>query len=353
MRVSKEEIEAIKREHDLRGVIESYGVRLKKKGANFVGLCPFHTEKTPSFTVNPKTNLYHCFGCNAGGDVIGFVCKKEGIGFREAVEKLSGNGHKVIQEKPKPAHSPSVPSVKRTHLMNRVVSFYHKTFCEDQRALEYLRSRGITDNPIFTDFQIGFSNGTLLNTIPDDGEIRDGLREIGILNGKGHELFYGCVVFPIFDENKDCVGLYGRRITNPSLSPLKLRGDEGGVTHLYLPGPRKGVFNYQAAKRSKSLILTESIIDALTLYNAGFKDVIPCYGVNGLTEDHLNLFARSQTKEVYICFDRDDAGDQEKKGTFVQSEIINLRPEEINQVTPSRSSSSIFLNSWLRCGCLW
>jgi DNA primase len=168
MKISKEEIEAIKREHDLREVIESYGVKLKKKGANFVGLCPFHEEKTPPFTVNPKTNLHHCFGCNAGGDVIGFVCKKEGIGFREAVEKLSGNGHKEIQEKPKQLLASPIQSIGRSRLLNRVVSFYHKAFCEDQRGLEYLRSRGMTDHSIFTDFQIGFSNGTLLNTIPDD-----------------------------------------------------------------------------------------------------------------------------------------------------------------------------------------
>lgn len=164
--------------------------------------------------------------------------------------------------------------------------------------MEYLKSRGITDNSIFTDFQIGYSNGTLLNTIPDEGDILDSLKEIGILNDKDNEMFCDCVVFPVFDENKDCVGLYGRRIT------------KGETDHLYLPGPRKGIFNHQAAKRSKTLILTESIIDTLTLYNAGFKEVIPCYGVNGLTDDHLNLFQRHQTKEVYICFDRDDAGEQ-------------------------------------------
>jgi DNA primase catalytic core len=317
MRVNKEEIEAIKRDHDLREVIESYGVKLKKKGGGYVGLCPFHKEKTPSFTVNPKTNLYHCFGCNAGGDVIGFVCKKEGIGFREAYAKLSrqntagsrqgkaennGNGNQTPQSEIR------IPqSVNRARLLNRVVSFHHKTFCEDQRAAEYLRSRGITDNSIFADFKIGFSNGTLLNTIPDDGDVRDALKEIGILNSKGHEMFYGCVVFPIFDENKDCVGLYGRRLV---LSESEGTQNINSPNHLYLPGPRKGVFNYQAAKRSKALILTESIIDALTLYSAGFKDVIPCYGVNGLTEDHLTLFARCQTKEVYLCFDRDDAGNQ-------------------------------------------
>ena len=299
MKIAKEEIERIKQAHDLKAVIESYGVTLKKKGANYVGLCPFHKEKAPSFTVNPKTNLYHCFGCNEGGDVIGFICKKDGISFREAVDKLRGQKIEHREQKPeKKTKESSAPasSINRTHLLNRVVSFYHKTFCEDPRAREYMRSRGIADNAIFADFTIGFSNGTLLNTIPDEGDIREALKEIGILNEKGHEMFYGSVVFPIFDENKDAVGIYGRRIT------------DGETAHFYLPGPRRGVFNFQAAKRSKSIILTEKIIDALTLYNAGFRDVIPCYGVNGFTRDMLDLLTRSQVKEVYICFDLDAAG---------------------------------------------
>lgn len=320
MRVTKVEIEAIKQGHDLRAVIESYGVRLKKKGANYVGLCPFHQERTPSFTVNPKADLWHCFGCGAGGDVIGFVCKREGIGFREAMERLSNSrrrdknkgtkatsdGQPANRTRPfgltqgKPFDSAQGKPFGLAHgkLLNRVVSFYHQAFCEDPRALEYLKGRGITDHSIFADFRIGYSNGTLLNTIPEQGDILDALKEIGILNGKGHELFYGSVVIPVFDENQDCVGLYGRRIV------------DGEINHLSLPGPRRGVFNYQAAKRSRTVILTESIIDALTLYSAGFKDVIPCYGVNGLLEEHLDLFARYQTKEVYICFDRDEAGDQ-------------------------------------------
>jgi DNA primase catalytic core len=317
MKIAKEEIERIKQAHDLRAVIESYGVTLKKKGGNYVGLCPFHKEKTPSFTVNPKTNLYHCFGCNAGGDVIGFICKKDNITFREAVEKLQGR--KIEQSERKPVKKPkesSAPesSINRTHLLNRVVSFYHKTFCEDPRAREYMSTRGITDNPIFSDFAIGYSNGTLLNTIPDEGDIREALKEIGILNERGNEMFYGCAVFPIFDENKDAVGLYGRRIT------------AGETAHFYLPGPRRGVFNFQAAKRSKSIILTEKIIDALTLYNAGFKDVIPCYGVNGFTQDLLDLFTRSQVKEVYICFDLDDAGKEGAEKIAAQLKENGIEP---------------------------
>jgi DNA primase len=359
MLIGKEEIEEIKRSHDLKAVVASYGIRLSKKGTNFVGLCPFHEEKTPSFTVNPKTNLYHCFGCNAGGDVIGFVCKQEGIGFKEAMAKLGslkaevrsrnngkdkGNGATApksgsaevrksngttksitpfsLTAKPSQAVHPDRSAAShggKSKLLNRVVSFYHQSFCEDQRALQYLQSRGITDNGALSDFQIGYSNGTLLNTIPDDGEIRDALKDIGILNDNGNEMFYSSVVFPIFDENKDCVGLYGRRI------------EDGPVDHLYLPGPRRGVWNWQAAKRSRSIILTESIIDAMTLYNAGFREVIPCYGVNGLIEDHINLLQRYQTKEVYICFDRDDAGEQaalkihsQFKEKNIDAYIVNL-----------------------------
>jgi DNA primase len=317
MRISKEEIEGIKKSHDLKVVIESYGVTLKKKGANYVGLCPFHKEKTPSFTVNPKTNLYHCFGCNAGGDVIGFICQKDGISFREAVDKLRSrkteSRAQTIRNPKSEIDSPVSPA-NRIRLLNRVVSFYHQSFCEDPRAREYLCTRGIIDNAIFSDFTIGYSNGTLLNTIPEDGDIIAELKEIGILNERGNEMFYGCAVFPIFDENKDCVGLYGRRI-----------GDKE-PTHLYLPGPRRGVINYQAVKRSKSIILTESIIDALTLYSAGFKDVIPCYGVNGLTGDHLALFARHQTKEVYICFDRDAAGKEGVARVAAQLKEKGLEP---------------------------
>jgi DNA primase len=336
MKIAKEEIERIKQAHDLRAVAEAYGIKLKKKGANYVSLCPFHKEKTPSFTVNPKTNLYHCFGCNAGGDVIGFVCKMDNISFREAVDKLNRHTPARVQSKPKSKETrPSNPqSINRTHLLNRVVAFYHKTFCEDPRAREYLRSRGIADNALFSDFTIGYSNGTLLNTIPDEGDIREALKEIGILNERGNEMFYGCAVFPIFDENKDAVGLYGRRIT------------DGETAHFYLPGPRRGVFNFQAAKRSKSIILTEKIIDALTLYNAGFRDVIPCYGVNGFTRDLLDLLSRSQVKEVYICFDLDDAGKEGAEKIAAQLKEKGITPYIVQlpaiQATAEKVDINIF-----------
>lgn len=337
MRIDQAVVDEIKRA-DLRGIIESHGVKLKRRGTNYVGLCPFHDEKEPSFTVNPKTNLWHCFGCRAGGDAIGFLCKTEGLGFREAVELLQGKangrqkGKKPASKKPAPK-----PTVNRTRLLNRVVSFYHRSFLEDQKSQEYLKGRGIADKEIFTDFSIGSSNGTLLNTIPEEGEVREGLREIGILTEGGRELFYGCVVFPVFDENKDCVGLYGRRST------------DGEVNHLYLPGPRRGVFNHQAAKRSGSVIIAESVIDALSLYSAGFRDVIPCWGVNGLTEDHLVLFARHQVKEVYLCFDTDDAGSDGAERTAGQLKEKGITPYVIELPSPETGekvdANSFFLTA--------
>ncbi|MBI5805550.1 toprim domain-containing protein [candidate division TA06 bacterium] len=312
MLIDKKEIEQIKQSHDLKILVESYGVQLKKKGSNYVGLCPFHKEKTPSFTVNPKTQLWHCFGCDAGGDIINFVAKKEGINFRAAYKRLAGTESSSVAGQTKAASQPvkaSVPvPLNRSRLLNRVVSFYHQTLFEDQRGLQYLQSRGITDNSIYEDFKLGYSNGTLNNALPQqESELKEALKEIGLINERGYELFYNCVIFPVFDDNQDCVGIYGRKVENTkSLIPNPAPSD---IVHLYLPGPRRGVFNWQAAKRSSMLILTESIIDALTLYNAGFKDVIPCYGVNGFTDDHAALFERYKVNEAYICFDRDEAGE--------------------------------------------
>lgn len=161
---------------------------------------------------------------------------------REAIPNLSSDLREGKRKTPCPASSPAVPfnsppSLNLSRLSGRVVSFYHQTFCEDRRAMEYLKSRGIADKEIFADFEIGFSNGTLFNALPGEGEVWEALKEIGILNAQGREVFYDCAVFPVFDENQDCVDLYGRKIT------------DGEENLLYLPGPRHGVFNCQAGWR--------------------------------------------------------------------------------------------------------
>lgn len=299
--IEQEQIETIKQSVDLVGLIRSKGVTLKKNGKGYKGHCPFHDDrKTPSLSVTPDKNLWQCFGCGAGGDAIRFVELFDKVDFKVAVQLLSEGippSEARRQRTEDRIEEPKPLTAAHVKLLARVIGFYHTAFSEDPRAREYLQQRGITDNGLFADYTIGFANGTLLNVLPDAGEIRKQLRELGILNDKDTEHFYGCVTFPLYDLAGNPAGIYGRRIESMGQ----------GAAHLYLPGPRRGIFNRQAAKAGK-LILTEAVIDAVTLINAGIKNTIPCYGVNGLTEDHISLLKQHKPEEIKICFDSDEAG---------------------------------------------
>jgi len=307
--IEKKTIERIKKDVDLAALVRAKGVKLKKNGKSFFGLCPFHDDHNPSLSINPLTNLWQCFGCGAGGDVIRFVEQFDQVDFKEAVKRLSDNGFKKTRVKPSTSNRKTL-TVKDRKLLGRVVSYYQHTLTEDNAGIDYLKNeRGINDNQSLKDFGVGYANGTLLNILPEDEEIIKSLKTIGILNSKGKEIFYNCVVFPLYHNSGAIVSLYGRNID-----------DECEVSHLYLPGQRCGLVNRQAAKRSQTLILTESIIDALTLYDQGFKNVIPIYGVNGLIDDHLSFFNR-KIKEAYLVFDADEAGTK-------ATEAVSLRLKE-------------------------
>ncbi len=322
--IAQHEIDSLKDGVDLAEVIQSRGIVLKKSGRSYKGFCPFHEDqKTPSLSVTPSKNLWQCFGCGAGGDVIDFIRKHDGISFKEAVARLSGGETSNLQKQPaairnqkseaggqkkkqpvKRKKTKEEPPLTPTHykLLKRVVSFYHTAFNEDPRAMDYLQDRGITDKSIFADYRIGFANGTLLNVLPSDGETVNQLKELGILNSRGREHFYGYVTFPLLDENNNPVGMYGRFVQEEESVDREL------VNHLYLPGERKGVFNRQGVKSGTEIHLTESILDALSLINAGIRNTIPCYGTNGLTADILNLLKQEQPERIHVCFDGDEAG---------------------------------------------
>jgi len=291
--IDKEKIEAIKQGVDILALVRSRGITLKKNGKGYKGLCPFHEDKTPSLSVNPDTNLWQCFGCNAGGDVIRFVELIDKVDFKEAIKRLSDNGFKTVKPPTPPINDPTT-----LKLLTRVNDFYHTAFSEDSRARDYLAGRGITDKKLFSDYRLGFAGGTLPAVLPQEGDILTQLKKSGILNDKGNEHFYGCVTLPLYDASGNPAGMYGRRIP----------GMGAGPDHLYLPGPRRGLFNAEAAKANEDIILAESIIDALTLINAGIRNVIPCYGVNGLTREIIDHLISSKVKQVYICFDGDEAG---------------------------------------------
>ncbi len=296
MAIEKEVIESIKRTTDLVALVEAKGITLKKNGKSYFGLCPFHADKNPSLSITPSKNLWQCFGCGAAGDAIRFVEMFDQVPFAEAVKRLEGNGFKSTAHRPKPEPARAL-SVKQRKLLARVVAHYQHAMGEDGRGINYLKQdRGITDTQTLKDFGAGFANGTLLEILPEDPDVTKALKAIGILNAKGHEVFYNCVVFPLYSARGSIVNLYGRNID-----------DEAGVKHLYLPGERSGLVNRAAVKRSQTLILAESIIDGLTLYDQGFKNTIPIYGVNGLIDDHLQLLHR-KIKSAYLVFDSDEAG---------------------------------------------
>ncbi len=311
-KTSKEEIERINVNTDLVSLVRSKGVQLKKNGKGYKGVCPLHDDDDPSFSVNPEKNLWNCFGCDKGGDVIRFVELIDQVDFKEAVKRLASDVPTTRKPKTAVKEKRQKITVADKKLLARVVGYYQHTFTEDQRGLDYLKDRGISDKQSLADFGVGFVNGSLKNILPEDPEVIKTLKNLGILNQKGNEIFYNCVVFPIYDKDGGIVNLYGRNID-----------PENGVNHLYLSGSRQGIVNRQAVKRSSTIILTESIIDALTLYDQGFKNVIPAYGVNGLTDDHL-LFFNGSVKEIYTCFDSDLAGKDGATKAAEQLQNINI-----------------------------
>ena len=303
----------IKRTTDIVRVVESYGIALKREGKDFVGLCPFHEDKAPSLRVTPGKGLFRCPACNAAGNVIQFVARKENFTDREAALKLCASipgvhraselptaGEKAAQPR---ASSPAVTGCsvtlpERAKLLARVAGFYAKTLHKDRAGLDYLKSRRLDDPAMLETFQVGYCNGTLKNALPKAGEIIGQLQALGVLNEKGNECFYGRVIVPILDAAGNVVSLYGRRLSDEQ------------PRHLYLKGENRGVFNGIAAKTSQSLFITEAVFDAMSLWAAGFRKVISLYGKDGWTADHEALIRENGVTEIVLALDGDARGQE-------------------------------------------
>jgi DNA primase len=327
MQITKDGIERIKGASDLAGVMAERGIELRKKGRVLVARCPFHEEKTPSFTVTPAKGLYHCFGCGAAGDVIGFVTKHDKVSFGDALEVLARregldlarlmeerprvqvrtplaaltpprNGKPAVASKPTaegaPLHgAPQKPAP--LFVPSAVVEHYHRRFCERVDAREYLEKRGLTDADLLRVLKVGYADGSLLKAVPKTSELREELLALGIVTPEGRELLGGCIVVPIPDPlTGQWVNLYGRGLRTER--------------HCYLPGPLRGVLNFQAARLSPDVVLTEGVLDALSFHQAGVGVAIPIYGTNGFTADHLDTLKREGVKRVTLALDSDEAG---------------------------------------------
>jgi DNA primase catalytic core len=366
-RIPDEEIQRLQSGIPIERVVSGFGVELKRVGANLMGLCPFHDDRTPSLVVTPETNLWHCMGkCNEGGGVIEWVMKTKGLNFRHAVELLkidhpslaAGDGHVVRRGTRALLESPVALDADDRQSLRDVVGFYHETLKESPEALRYLESRSLTHPEMIDRFQLGFANRKLGLTLPEKNrqagaEMRGRLQSLGILRESGHEHMNGSVVFPIFDLEGNVLGMYGRKIT-PGLR-------EGTPLHLYLPGPHRGVWNEEALIASKEIILCESIIDALTFWCAGFRNVTASYGVNGFTEDHRAVFEKHGVKQVWIAYDRDAAGDEAAER--LKEELFKLgigshrvlfphgcdANEYARKVQPAAQSLAVLLNGAVWC----
>ena len=318
-RVPQEEIERLKAEVSIQRLAEARGITLRPHGKNLIGLCPFHDDHEPSLVITPEKNLWNCLGaCGTGGSVIDWVMKTEGVSFRHAVEILRTGAVPAGSPSGKP---PKVGSVRKLpppvafdaedrELMKQVVAYYHQTLKESPEALDYLAKRGLKNSEMIDHFKLGYANRTLGLRLPEKNRqagamIRERLTRLGILRDTGHEHFNGAITFPIFDENGDITEIYGRKICD--------RLTKGLAYHLYLPGPHKGLFNHEAPRLSKEIILCEAVIDALTFWYAGFRNVTCSYGVNGFTPDHLAAFKKYGVERVFIAYDRDKAGDDAAK----------------------------------------
>jgi DNA primase len=321
-RIAESELERLKAEVSVARLVEAGGIKLEKRGKDLVGPCPFHADDTPSLTITPDKNLFHCFGCGAAGGPIDWVMKKNGVSFRHAVELLRDGApvasaetvkHSTVRTLPPPV---SLDADDRA-LLDQVIGYYHDTLKRSPEALGYLQRRGIDAAAAVERFKLGFADRTLGLRLPEKNrkagaEIRARLMKVGIYRESGHEHFNGSLVIPILDAVGHATEVYGRKVTEG------LRA--GTPLHLYLPGPHKGVWNLDGLQTGNGeIILCEALIDALTFWCAGYHNVTAAYGVEGFTPDHLTAFHQHGIRRVLIAFDRDDAGE---RGTAKISERL-------------------------------
>ena len=369
-RYTDEELNHLKTNTSLLRLAESQGYALKKEGKDYVMCCPFHDDKTPSLKITPSKNLFHCFGCGAGGSVIDWVIKTQGVSFRHAVELLKDTSTllstsdsslvaNVADEKTKTVKfatvrklaSPLSENPDQQTALQQVIGFYHQTLKENTEVQEYLKQRGLDSAELIDHFKLGYANRTLGLHLPHKNrkagkQMRELLQEIGIYRTSGHEHFNGSLVIPVINDNK-VMEVYGRKLLGGRLR-------KGTPQHLYLPGEHLGVFNADGLI-GEEVILCESLIDALTFWRWGFKQVTCSYGTNGFTDELLQCFIDKNIKRVLIAYDRDSAGNEASEKLVKQLNKNNIEVyrilfpkntdanEYVMQVQPAQKALSLVI----------
>jgi DNA primase len=310
-RIKDTSIEAVKGAAEILPLVEDF-VRLRKAGGLYKGLCPFHQERTPSFTVSPGRGTYKCFGCGEGGDAISFVEEMESVAFIGAIEFLARRfGVELEYEEISPeAERERQRRDRLGKLLERATGFYERVLWESEQgafAREYLVSRGLGED-VCKQFRLGYApeGSTLLRRAGAEGYARDELLTAGLANRGGHDYFQRRLLFPLADARGNVRGFQARKLH-----------DDDRLQAKYVNSPeselfRKGDLLYglhtarQAIAKDDRAVVVEGNTDVLALRQAGFAPVVASMGT-ALTEAQLKELGRL-TKRVYLCFDADAAG---------------------------------------------
>ena len=335
MRYSDDIIEEVRQKNDIVDVVSQY-VRLTRRGSTYFGLCPFHNEKTPSFSVTPGKQMYYCFGCGAGGNVYNFIMEYENYTFGEALKHLAD---RAGVELPKIEYSREVreKAEQRAELLeiNKQAAqyYYYQLRTEGGKTgYQYLSGRGLSEETM-RKFGLGYSDkfgGGLYKFLKSKGYSDERLRESGLFNVDErhgmYDKFWNRVIFPIMDVNNRVIGFGGRVMGDGK--PKYLNSPE---TKIFDKSRNLYGLNIARTTRKKYLILCEGYMDVISMHQAGFTNAVASLGT-ALTSGHASLLKR-YTQEVLLLYDSDEAGIRAAlrgipilRDAGVSSRVVNLKP---------------------------
>ena len=308
MRYSDEIVEEVKQSNDIVEVISQY-IQLKRSGRNFFGLCPFHNEKSPSFSVSPDKQIFHCFGCGVGGNVIGFISKIEGIGYKEAIEVLAEKANIVLPTNNRFEDNKKEELKAKVYKVNTFAAeYYNKRLYQSQSkiAQEYIKKRKL-NNETLESFKIGFSErfDELYKELIKQGFKEEEILESGLVNknekGMYIDRYRNRLMIPIFDERNRVIA-FGGRVLDDS-KPKYINSPENIV---YSKG--RHLFGLNVAKKHniKKLLIVEGYMDVISLHQRGITNVVAALGTALTTQQGWLL--RKNTQQVILGFDSDGAG---------------------------------------------
>jgi len=326
-------VEQIKNSLDIVDVISKHVV-LRKAGHIYSGLCPFHNEKTPSFTVTPSKQIFKCFGCGEGGDVFTFLMKISNQSFGDMIEEQAqALGIELPQGQSKEkTEFHKLEKEELLKMLDKTMKFYHENLLDNEKALEYLKKRGVGEVAI-SKFFLGLapnSSVDLKNYLRNKNYTNDQMLKAGVVyekNGEYYDRFRNRLIIPIMNTNSDCIAFGGRAMLD-------------GQNPKYINSPDSNIYNKSsilfgmnyakdAIKEEDSVIIMEGYFDVISAQVNGVKNAVASCGT-ALTPQHIKLISRyTQSRKIFLAFDSDDAG---KKATQSGAEVIKNIFENLGNI---------------------